>query len=194
MFKEVLILFLRLDLFAQISESVERLEERFVLFGEMQADEVVDRLAEKARAGYGTDADFARQVFAEGKVGFVAEFGDVQQDVIRALRLRVYKPEVVQSPQEQVPFFRVGVLQLFVIVVAEAQSGDSCLLQRSSGADGQEVMDFLRRIGDMCRCDDVAQPPARDGIGFGERRTGNRPLPHSLEGSEVHMPVRLVDD
>ena len=137
LFKEVLILFLRLDLFAQISESVERLEERFVLFGEMQADEVVDRLAEKARAGYGTDADFARQVFAEGKVGFVAEFGDVQQDVIRALRLRVYKPEVVQSPQEQVPFFRVGVLQLFVIVVAEAQSGDE--LRSCSGAAAPTV-------------------------------------------------------
>ena len=73
MFKEVLILFLRLDLFAQISESVERLEERFVLFGEMQADVPVFGFAEKAGPWHGPNADPAGQILAKRKIAFVPE-------------------------------------------------------------------------------------------------------------------------
>ena len=36
------------DLFAQGFEAVQRVGERFVLFGKVQADEVIDRLAEEA--------------------------------------------------------------------------------------------------------------------------------------------------
>ena len=45
------------DLFAQEFEAVQRVIQRFVLLGKMQADEVVDRLAEEARARHRADAD-----------------------------------------------------------------------------------------------------------------------------------------
>ena len=90
------ILFLGLELPPQAGEAVEGLVQRFVLFGEMQPDEMMDRLAEKARAGHGADADVPRQRLAESEVGVIPEFGDVQQDVVRALRGRVWETQVVE--------------------------------------------------------------------------------------------------
>ena len=53
----------------------------------MQANQVVDRLTEEARAGNRAYADIMRQILAEREVALVAELGNVEQNVVRALRV-----------------------------------------------------------------------------------------------------------
>ena len=55
-------------------------------------------------------------------------------------------------------------------------------------------MDLLRPVDDLRRRDDIAQPPSGDGIGLGQRRAGQGPLPHPRKGSKVDMPVGRIDD
>ena len=85
------------DLFAQGFETVQRVGERFVLLGEVQADEVVDRLTEKARARHRAHADLACKVLAELKIALVAELRDVEHHVVSALGVIVDDLEVVKA-------------------------------------------------------------------------------------------------
>ena len=55
-------------------------------------------------------------------------------------------------------------------------------------------MDLLGGVDDLGGGDDVAQAPAGDGIGLGQGRAGQGPLPHAGQRRKVHMLVRLVDD
>ena len=88
----------------------------------MQPDEVVHRLPEKAGAGDGAYPHFPCQHVAKFQVAGVAELGDVQQDVVRALGVGVGDADGVQAVQEQVFFGGVLVLEPFIIVVSKPQA------------------------------------------------------------------------
>ena len=78
--------------------------------------------------------------------------------------------QIVQTLEEQVLFVRVLGLQIVVVVLTHLQAGDNGLLQGCCRADRQEVMYFFRTVDNLRRRDDIAQPPAGDGIRLGERR------------------------
>ena len=77
------------QLFSQITQAVQGLEEGVLLLGEVEADEVVHRLPEEAGAGDGAHAHLPGQVLAEGEVAVIAKLRDVQQDVIGPLGVGV---------------------------------------------------------------------------------------------------------
>ena len=76
---------------------VECIEQRLVLLGKMQANQVVDRLTEKARSGNRAYADIMRQILAERKIALVAELGNIKQNIVRALRVGMGDFEIVQT-------------------------------------------------------------------------------------------------
>ena len=182
------------DLFAQIGQAVQCLGEGVVLLGKVQADQVVDRLAEEAGAGHRAHANVARQHLAELQVGIKAEFRNVEHDIIRALRLGVGDFEVAQTLQEQIALAGVFVLKPFVILRAEAQAGDGGFLQRRSRAHGQKIVHLLGHVDDFRRGDDVAQTPAGDGIGLGKRAARDGALPHAGQRGKIGVHVGRVDD
>ena len=175
-------------------QAVQGVQKGLVLFGEVEANEVVHRLPEEAGTRNSPHAHLFRQVLAEPQVAVIAELRDIQQDVVGPLRRAVGQPQCVQAPQEQVPL--VGVLrqESVVIVLAEVQSGDDRLLEGGRRAHGEEVVDLFDPVRDLRRGDGVPQPPAGDGVGLGQRRAGDGPLPHSRKGGEVDVPVGGVDD
>ena len=187
-------LLFRLDLRAQTLQAVQRLEQRLVLLREMQADEVVDRLAEKARTRYRAHAGIMRQILAEFEIALVAELGNVEQHIIRALRVGVRDVQLVQALEKQLLFMRVLGEQVVIVVRPELQSGDNGLLKRRRRADRQEIVHLFRAVDDVRRRDDVAEAPAGDRVGLGQRRARQRALPHTRQGREVGMLVRRVDD
>ena len=137
-------------------QTVERFVEGFVLLGEVQTNQVIDVLAEEARAGNSTYTYIAGEYVTEFEVALVTEFRDIQQDVICALRYGVDDTDIVESFQEQISLFGVFILKLFVVIIAEVQSDNRSLLQRSCRADGQEIMNLFRNIDNMRRRDDIA--------------------------------------
>ena len=94
----------------------------------MQANQIVDRLTEEARAGNRAYADIMRQILAELEVALVAELGNVQQNVVRALRVGVGNLQIVQTLEEQVLFVRVLGLQIVIVVLPHLQAGGNGLL------------------------------------------------------------------
>lgn len=92
----------RFDLITQTFQTVECIEQRLVLLGKMQANQVVDRLPEEARARNRAYADIMRQILAERKIALVAELGNVEQNIVRALRVGMGDFEIVQTLEEQI--------------------------------------------------------------------------------------------
>ncbi len=70
----------------------------------MQANQVVDRLTEEARSRNRAYADIMRQILAERKIALVTELGNVEQNIVRALRVGMGDFEIVQTFQEQILF------------------------------------------------------------------------------------------
>ena len=97
----------------------------------------------------------------------------------------IYRPAAIE--QLKVVGEQAGVL-------AESQSRDDGLLQGSRRADSQEVVYLLGALNDGRGRNDVAQPPARDRVGLGQRRAGDRPLPHTGQRGKIGVGVRRVDD
>ena len=95
----------RFDLITQTFQTVECIEQRLVLLGKMQANQVVDRLPEEARARNRAYADIMRQILAERKIALVAELGNVEQNIVRAAG-RMGDFEIVQTLEEQILFVR----------------------------------------------------------------------------------------
>ena len=155
---------------------------------------MVDRLPEEARARHRADTDLSGQLLAELQIAVIAEFGNVHHHIIRPLRYVVDKAQSVQALAEQIALVRVFCQQVIVIVLAESQSRDDGLLQGSRRADGQEVVYLLGALNDGRGRNDVAQPPARDRVGLGQRRAGDRPLPHIGQRGKIGVGVRRVDD
>ena len=71
----------------------------------MQANQVVDRLTEEARAGNRAYTDIMRQILTERKIALVAELGNVEQNIVRALRIGMGNLQIVQTLEEQLLFF-----------------------------------------------------------------------------------------
>ena len=139
----------RFDLITQTFQTVECIEQRLVLLGKMQANQVVDRLTEEARSRNRAYADIMRQILAERKIALVTELGNVEQNIVRALRVGMGDFEIVQTFQEQILFMRVLGLQIVVVVLTELQTGNNSLLQRCCCTDGQEVMYFFRTVDNL---------------------------------------------
>ena len=78
----------------QTFQTVQRLQKRLILLGKVEADEVIDRLTEEAGAGHGAHAHQPGQILTEGQVAVVAKFGNIQQDIVRSLRVVVDKVEI----------------------------------------------------------------------------------------------------
>ena len=160
----------------------------------MQANQVVDRLPEEARARNRAYADIMRQILAERKIALVAELGNVEQNIVRALRVGMGDFEIVQTLEEQLLFLCVLGLQVVVVVLAHLETGNNSLLQGCCCADGQEVMYFFRTVDNLRRGNDITQSPAGNRVRFGERRARQRALPHARQGGEISVLVRREHD
>ena len=66
------------QLFSQVSQAVQGLEEGVFFFGEVEADQVVHRLPEEAGTGNSAHAYQPRQILAEFQIAVIAELGNVQ--------------------------------------------------------------------------------------------------------------------
>ena len=182
------------DFLPDALQAVQRFVEGLVFLGKMQADQMIHRLAEEAGAGDCAHAHIPGKDLAEFQVGVEAELGDVQQDVVCALRSGVGDADVVEAAEEEVALGGVLIFEPLVICIPEAQAGHGCFLQGGGGADGEKVVYLLRDIHDVRRGDDVPQPPAGDGIGLGQGGAGDRPLPHARQGGKIAVLVRCVND
>ena len=91
-----------LDFRSERFQTVECIQQRFVLFRKVQTDKVIDRLTEEARSGNRAYADIMRQILAERKIALVAELGNVEQNIVRALRVGMGNFEIVQTFQKQI--------------------------------------------------------------------------------------------
>ena len=163
-------------------------------FAKVQTDKVIDRLTEEARSGNRAYADIMRQILAERKIALVAELGNIEQNIVRALRVGMGDFEIVQTLEEQILFVRVLGLQIVVVVLTELQTGNNSLLQRCCCADSQEVMYFFRTVDNLRRGNDITQSPAGNRVRFGERRARQRALPHARQGGEIGVLVRREYD
>ena len=168
----------------------------------MQANQVVDRLPEEARARNRAYADIMRQILAERKIALVAELGNVEQNIVRALRVGMGDFEIVQTLEEQLLFLCVLGLQVVVVVLAHLETGNNSLLQGCCCADGQEIMHLFRAVDNLRWSDDIAQSPAGNRVRLGKRRARQRALPHArqsgkisvLVGCEYDMLIHLIGD
>ena len=70
---------------------------------------MIHRLAEEAGAGHCSDAYQPGQILAEFQIAVIAEFGNVQQDIIRPLRIVVDDVQIIQSLEESCPNFSPGI-------------------------------------------------------------------------------------
>ncbi len=118
-----------LDFITQGLEVFECGVKRFVALGKMEADEVIDGLAEEARARNGAHAHFRREVFTELEIAVIAKLRDVHHDVVGALRHVVREADAVESLTEQVALGGVEVKDLPVIAIVEIEGGDDGFLQ-----------------------------------------------------------------
>ena len=89
---------------------------------------MIHRLAEEAGAGHCSDAYQPGQILAEFQIAVLAEFGNVQQDIIRPLRIVVDDVQIIQSLEEQLLLVGVFRQQIIVVILSEFQSRDHSLL------------------------------------------------------------------
>ena len=80
------------------------------------------------RHGHCSDAYQPGQILAEFQIAVIAEFGNVQQDIIRPLRIVVDDVQIIQSLEEQLLLVGVFRQQIIVVILSEFQSRDHSLL------------------------------------------------------------------
>ena len=117
-----------LQLLAKSLKAVERLDEGFVFFGEVEADQVIHRFAEEAGARHCRDAHFLRQIQAELVIGFIAEFADIHHHEVRALGFGELESEILEATREDILHVGVMGLQFLVVIVTEIEGGQSRFL------------------------------------------------------------------
>ena len=84
--------------------------------------------------------------------------------------------------------------KLLIIAVRHIEAHNSGFHQRRRCADGIEVVILFDAVHNGLRCDSVAETPAGNGIGLGQARTADRPLPHARQTVHVDMLVSIIDD
>ena len=192
----------------QLGQPVQGLFQGLLAPGEVQADEVVHRLPEKAGAGHRGDADLTDHPLTELQIAPALEavqgqkVRDVQQDEIGPLGDVVLQPQPVQALQEHIPLPGVQRGQLLVIGLREADSHAGGLLKGGGGPDGEEIVDLFGVLNDLRRADEIAQPPAGDGVGLGQGAAGDGAVLHPgqaghvdvVEGGKHDVLVYLVGD
>ena len=89
---------------------------------------MIHRLAEEAGAGHCSDAYQTGKILAEFQIAVIAELGNVQQDIIRPLRIVVDDVQIIQSLEEQLLLVGVFRQQIIVVILSEFQSRDHSLL------------------------------------------------------------------
>ena len=68
---------------------VLRFQKCLILLGKVAADGMIDRRTEEAGARHDSNAHQPDQIFTEFQIAVVAELGNVQQDIVCALRIVV---------------------------------------------------------------------------------------------------------
>ena len=166
---------------AQIAQPVERGEERFVLFREMEPDDMVDVLVKEGAARHAGHADLLCHLDAELHVRLALfHIGrDIGQHKIGALGVCKGDIEVFHAAGEDYLHMGVVVAKLAVVFIRHLEAHNSGLHQRRSRADGVKVVVLLDPVHDGLRSDRVAEPPAGDGVGLGQARAADCPLPHA---------------
>ena len=106
------------------------LKHAIIPFCKVETDVAMNWFAEEARTRHRAELHFFSQVEAELIVVVVAEFTDVHQDKIRALRAEIFEAEPVQAGEENLTAMRVFSLKLLVIIVAELEAYNCSFLQR----------------------------------------------------------------
>ena len=84
---------------------------------------MIHRLAEEAGTGHCSDAYQPGQILAEFQTAVIAEFGNVQQDIIRPLRIVVDDVQIIQSLEEQLLLVGVFRQQIIVVILSEFSPG-----------------------------------------------------------------------
>ena len=107
-FSEIIRLSL-VDFCSDMLQAVERFIKRFGFLGEMEADQVVDVLAEETGTRNSADADVSRQHLTKFEVAFVTKFRNIEQDIISTLRHGMRDADIVQALQKKVTLFGVFV-------------------------------------------------------------------------------------
>ena len=169
-------------------------EQRLVGLGKVEADVAVFGLAEEAAARHACHLGVLRQVAGKILVACVAGFGDVAHHVVGALGLHELHVQVGQAVAEELAL--VGVLgrELVVVGVGHGESHHGGLHERGGRAHGEEVVHLLGDLHHFLGGDDVAQAPAGDGVGLGERPARDGAALHARQAGEIYVLVGGVDD
>ena len=109
--------------FFQLFQPSKRFVQSLLFPGKMQADQVVDLFPEKAGSRNGGHANLFDHPLAEFQIRKAPELrqlqklGDINQYKIGPLGHVMFQPDPIQSRQKIIPFFRVSLQQLFVIIL-----------------------------------------------------------------------------
>ena len=162
----------------------------------MQTHNIVDRFIEERAARHGADAGFSRQLLAEVDVALalLEVRGDVGQHEVRALGIGEGDADVAHALGEDLFHVRVVRAELVIVAQRHVEADDGGLHQRRRAADGVEVVVLADARHDVLRRDGIAESPAGDGVGLGERRAGDRALPHAGDAVHVDVLAAVVDD
>ena len=161
---------------------------------------MVHRLPEEAGAGHRRHPDLPDHPLAELHVAPALklvqgqEVGDVQQHEVGPLGAVVLQTQPLQAVAEEVPLAGVHGVELPVVGLREANPHAGRLLEGGGGPHGEEVVDLFGVLHHLRRADEPAQPPAGDGVGFGQGVAGDGPLVHPGQGGHAHVLIGGKDD
>ena len=99
----------------------------------------------------------------------------------------------VQPVQEVLALAGVGLQQVVIVALGKVQTHHRGLLQGGGGAHRQEIVDLLGPLHDLLGSDQVAQPPAGDGVGLGQGIAGDGVLVHPGQRGHADVVVGGID-
>ena len=98
----------------------------------------------------------------------------------------------VQTLQKNIPFFRIGFQQFFIIRFRKVQPCHCCFLQRCRCSDCQKIMYLLCRLDHFLRSDQITQAPSGNRIRLRQRITGNRMFIHPRQRSHTGVMIWCI--
>ena len=104
------------------------------------------------------------------------------------------QPYPIQPGQEVVALCGVEGLQFLIVVFRQLQPGHSSLLQGCCRAHGEEVVHLAGTLDDLGGSDEVAQTPAGDRVGLGQRIAGDGVLEHTGQAGHADVLSGRIDD
>ena len=161
---------------------------------------MVHRFPEEAGTRHSCHADLPDHPLAEFqicpslKLRQSEKFRNVDHHKIGPLRHIVLQAHTVQPGKKVVALFCVKGLQVFVVACRQFQTGHSGFLQRCSRTHRKEIVHLAGTLDHLCRADEIAQTPACNGVGLGERVAGDGMFKHAGQACHADMLCRSVDD